>query len=214
MTSSTNTHAAPGAVARSFEQPPAEPEPVADDGMPDGLPPPQAPWSIRQCLWLVYLVRHTTVVGLIRAFSRLARRPVVWTLMLYPNVYGFVVAVTGGRVEAGEYEQRNGECAMCDGRVQRPPRWWSCWWSEVSGKTPKHRHYCGPCGCPEWFMAELRRKNRWQKHYCPRENHDATDYPQFITVSPSGCGQQAFKIPGGRARSNAETGGQHGGNDS
>lgn len=217
MTSLANTHATPGAVARSFEQAPVELEPVAGDGMPDGQPPPLAPWSIRVCLWMVLVARKTTVASTIRAFSRLARRPVVWTLMLYPKVYGFVVAVTGGRVEHGEYEQRNGECAICDGRITKAPGWFARRWASYKDRTAKPRHYCGPCICPLWFFARLAGwlgKNRWRKHYCPRENHAATDYPTFITISPSGCGQRAFKIPGGRARSNAETGGQHVGDDS
>jgi len=171
----------PDAVARRFEQPPA-PEPEPDDGMPPGMPDETLPTTVRWAMWGAYLARNVTVVGLIRAFSRLVRRPVVWVFMLYPKLYGFVVAVTGGRVDDAEYEQRMGECRACPGLVR-----------------DGSRLYCGPCECPHWFMAELHRKNRWKRHYCPEERHAATEYPRFVTISPAGCGQRAFKVPGGRA---------------
>ena len=186
-----------------MEQPP-KPQPESDDGLPAGRPPSVAPATIRLCLWMVYLVRHVTVVGLIRGVSRLLRRPVIWFLLLYLKVYGVVFAITGGRVEENEYDQRLAECAACPGRIKRPPRFWTAWAAKKHGDPPRSRLYCGPCDCPEWWMAELRRKNRWKRHYCPEERHTRTEYPEFITISPSGCGQQAFKIPGGRA---------HGGDD-
>lgn len=180
----------PDPVAKSFD---AEPRIVEhdEDQMPAGRPPVHAPWSIRVCLWCVYLVRHVTVVGLIRAFSRILRRPLVWFLMQYLKLYGLVSALTGGRIGGDEYEERMDECDACPGQE----------------KTRRGKRYCGPCGCPRWFMSELARKNRWRRHYCPEKRHTRTEYPKFITISPAGCGQKAFTVPAGPSRNGGQTNG-------
>lgn len=206
----------PGAVARGFDAPPKT-KPKADDGMPAGRPSSRLPWSIRVLFWVIYVYRNGTFKGLYRAYARLEQRAVVWGLLQYLKLYGLAVALTGGRVAPDEYSLRNRECAGCEGRVTIGPSWVAraLQWLKIRAAAP--RHYCGRCGCPNWYLARLVGwigKNWWVKHYCPEERHTGTVYPTYVTVSVSGCGQKAFKIPGGRAQSkNAATGEQHVGDD-
>lgn len=183
LATSTLRRRVPESVARSFEAPPRpKKQESPEDAMPPGRPDGSAPLSVRFCLWTVYLVQHLTIPGFIKATSRAIRRQVVKVLLLYLKVYGFFYAISGGKVSDEEHALRMSECEACPGLVRH-----------------KGKLYCEPCGCPKWFMAELHRKNRWKRHYCPEERHSATEYPDFVTVSPSGCGQKAFKVPGGRA---------------
>ena len=136
--------------------------------------------------------------------------------MLYPKVYGFITAVSGGWVQEAEYAQRNEECGACPGRITIRASWVARLLEWAGNGPAERRMYCGPCGCPKWYMARLigwLGKNRWRKHYCPIERHAATEYPDFVTISPSGCGQRVLKIPGGRAMRDS-AGEQHARTDS
>jgi hypothetical protein len=55
-----------------------------------------------------------------------------------------------GTVQAITYRIRAIECFGCDERVEK-----------------KKRLYCAACGCPEWWLSDLRRKWRMRELKCP-----------------------------------------------
>ncbi len=172
-------------------------------------------------------------------FRLLVRRPVIWVLMLYLKVYGFATAVLGGRVADDEYIERVNICHGCEDQETLRPFWLDRLSAYVRSPfrplparfsfrlihpipyRASERRYCLACHCGRHLMARLgteRRewwaKNAWRKHRCEHERHPRTRYPQYITISPSGCGTRAFKVPGARARAQTDnTGDGNGRND-
>ena len=57
-----------------------------------------------------------------------------------------------GTVEAGIYKRRAVECFVCPALVEK-----------------QYRLYCGACGCPEWWLSDLRKKWRMLELKCPQD---------------------------------------------
>jgi hypothetical protein len=55
-----------------------------------------------------------------------------------------------GTVEAKTYRRRALECFFCEARIEK-----------------KRRMYCGACGCPQWWLSDLRKKWRMLELKCP-----------------------------------------------
>lgn len=55
-----------------------------------------------------------------------------------------------GTVQAGAYRLRALECFGCEARIERG-----------------RRMYCGACGCPQWWLSDLRNKWRMRELKCP-----------------------------------------------
>lgn len=55
-----------------------------------------------------------------------------------------------GTVDARIYRERVIECFSCPALVEK-----------------KRRLYCGACGCPEWWLSDLRKKWRMLELRCP-----------------------------------------------
>ena len=79
----------------------------------------------------------------------------------YPNARDFLGAVLGRRVRGVEYATRQNACDACPFlRIRLPAR-----------PSGKFRRYCAACGCPDWPLSELSRKNRFAGWRCPRGRH-------------------------------------------
>lgn len=55
-----------------------------------------------------------------------------------------------GETTLSTYELRRAECMDCSARIPKP-----------------RGVYCGACGCPQWFMSDLRTKWRMLAVKCP-----------------------------------------------
>jgi hypothetical protein len=65
----------------------------------------------------------------------------------------FIKTVTGSRVDDAEFQRRLAICIKCP----------------VMKEVDKKR-YCGACGCPSWYLAELNQKLRFKEVKCPKGN--------------------------------------------
>jgi len=91
-----------------------------------------------------------------------------WLHGMVPQVAKFLHAILGPRVSEIEYQERMLACNKCDMRVIQIQRIKEK--DRVSG-TVRTKEYCGGCGCGQWHMSELKRKNALANWRCPMRKH-------------------------------------------
>lgn len=94
------------------------------------------------------------------------KRLLWWTAYHTWQVYAMVRALIGGRIDDQEFAARMAVCEDCQSLQKQLVR-----------RSPFVKLYCGSCGCPQWSLAELRRKNRLLKWECPLNKHERLDDP-------------------------------------
>jgi len=110
-----------------------------------------------------------------------------WFVMLYPRVRLFALTMLSGFVDKETYERRMESCADCDRHLKRIVK------AEPELVT---KSYCMQCGCPEWALSQLKRKNWFKGWKCPARRHPGPypedAYKRFVTVNTparkGGCG--------------------------
>lgn len=139
--------------------------------------PPSPALDIRLNHWVYRQV--TTTGRIVRLLS--------WLVMLYPRVRLFAGTMASGFVDKETYDRRMVACADCDRHLKRIVK------TEPELVT---KSYCMQCGCPEWALSQLERKNWFKGWQCPARKH-AGVYPEdayrrYVTLQApprrGGCG--------------------------
>ena len=94
------------------------------------------------------------------------KRLLWWFAYISYQVYAMTRTLLGGRIDAQKFGARIVICEDCQSLQKRLVR-----------KRPFVKLYCGSCGCPQWWLSELRRKNRLLKWECPQNKHERLDDP-------------------------------------
>jgi len=125
------------------------------------------PWDLRLARWVggwIVLPRDFDPNN--RSWPRW-RRIKIKLARAYPNLRSFLAAIFGPRVSREQWLKRMDACADCPAlRIRLPAR--------PDGQA---KYYCASCGCPDWPLSELSRKNYYARHQCPLGRHPAeTDW--------------------------------------
>lgn len=94
------------------------------------------------------------------------KRVLTWAVYNAYQVYVMARTLLGGRVDEHQFVARMIVCRGCQSLQKRLVR-----------KSPFVKLYCGSCGCPQWRLSELHRKNRFLKWECPGDKHERIDDP-------------------------------------
>jgi len=84
----------------------------------------------------------------------------------YGLVRSFLTAFFSRRIDDAAWKKRMESCLSCERLVV-----------EVRKRDNTKRLFCAQCGCPNWFMSALPRKNRYKKWHCPLRRHEG-QYPE------------------------------------
>ena len=99
------------------------------------------------------------------------KRLLWWVAYNSYQAYAMVRVLVGGRIDEHDFAARMHACTDCQSLQIR-----------LIHKQPFIKLYCGSCGCPQWQLSELRRKNRFRKWECPRNLHARLDDPAEWTA--------------------------------
>src|SRR3972149_3952710 len=86
----------------------------------------------------------------------------------YGLIRSFLTAFFSRRINDAAWQKRMEKCLSCERLIV-----------EVRKRDASKRLFCAQCGCPNWFMSALTRKNRYKKWYCPMRKHEG-QYPEQV----------------------------------
>jgi hypothetical protein len=128
---------------------------------------PHIPWDIRFHRWVRSWIITPRDTSKDNKWLRISRVK-FWVFGrasggngLYERFRQMTFALLGGFVQSEEYATRMEECMKClKLQVKIPAR-----------EHGKWQYFCGSCGCPRWWLAELHKKNKLRKWNCPEGRH-------------------------------------------
>ena len=176
-------HTFPPRQVREIRLPVTQPPPTE-------IPPPatkpidDVPRDMKVARWLRRRITEPGFVmrEIVRP-GRIGRALLCW-FTIYARVRLFATAMLGPRLGDDAYAERMRICGGCRFRVERRGR--------LRRLLRLDGEFCGVCGCWSWWLAELHRKNRHAKAYCPKRLHPGR-YPSWVGHGGNcaGCGTAA-----------------------